>query len=119
MARATPKSSSVDVADSAGSLEPEELVRYSRLGLDESVKRVSRLICERVDRWRGRIGSPAALYRCGQVAGWASRDHDLVDLTNLQRQAGYDAQRGAENSIRTRSAHRNQSVRPSRRSTKG
>ena len=94
MARATPRSSSADVAESAGSLEPEELVRYSRhIGLGEvgeagqrRLKQASVLIVG-----AGGLGSPAALYLAAAGVGRLGIvDFDRVDLTNLQRQLLHD-----------------------------
>jgi len=94
MPRATPRFSSVDVAESAGPLEPEELVRYSRhIGLDEvgeagqrRLKHASVLIVG-----AGGLGSPAALYLAAAGLGRLGiADFDTVDLTNLQRQVLHD-----------------------------
>jgi adenylyltransferase/sulfurtransferase len=94
MGRATPRSPSVDAAESDDSLEADELVRYSRhLGLDEvgeagqrRLKGASVLIVG-----AGGLGSPAALYLAAAGVGRLGiADFDTVDLTNLQRQLLHD-----------------------------
>src|SRR4030095_11787413 len=94
MSRATPKAPPLDVAQGAGPLGPEELVRYSRhLGLAEvgeegqrRLKQSSVLVVG-----AGGLGSPAALYLTAAGVGRVGiADYDTVDLTNLQRQVLHD-----------------------------
>ena len=94
MSRAIPKAPPLDVAQRAGPLGPEELVRYSRhLELaevgEEGQRRLKQSSVLLVGA--GGLGSPAALYLAAAGVGrMGIADYDTVDLTNLQRQVLHD-----------------------------
>src|SRR5512138_942634 len=94
MARTIPTLAGLEMPAPDTSLEPYELVRYSRhLGLAEvgehgqrRLKHGSVLIVG-----AGGLGSPAALYLAAAGVGRIGiADFDTVDLTNLQRQVLHD-----------------------------
>ena len=107
MARATPPATTTEIVASNVTLEPEELVRYSRhIGLAEVGESGQRRLKQAgvLVVGAGGLGSPAALYLAAAGVGRLGIiDHDTVDLTNLQRQVLHDTHGlGVEKSLSAR-----------------
>jgi sulfur-carrier protein adenylyltransferase/sulfurtransferase len=94
MSRATSTTRSTEPAASDGSLDPGELVRYSRhISLAEVGEEGQRRLKQSrvLIVGAGGLGSPAAMYLAAAGIGRIGIvDYDAVDLSNLQRQILHD-----------------------------